>query len=48
LASSAPCGGRERLSEGALPKMIAEDATVAAQLLLNLSKMLCVKLICTH
>jgi Cyclic nucleotide-binding domain len=33
------------LSEGALRKMIAEDATVAAKLLLNLSKMLCVRLI---
>ena len=33
------------LSEGALRKMIAEDAVVAAKLLLNLSKMLCVRLI---
>ena len=33
------------LSEGALRTMIAEDATIAAKLLLNLSKMLCVKLI---
>jgi CRP-like cAMP-binding protein len=33
------------LSEGALRSMIAEDTTVAAKLLLNLSKMLCVKLI---
>jgi hypothetical protein len=33
------------LSEGALRKMIAEDATVAAKLLLNLSKMLCLRLI---
>ena len=33
------------LSEGALRKMIAEDPTVAAKLLLNLSKMLCVRLI---
>jgi CRP-like cAMP-binding protein len=33
------------LSEGALRTMIAEDATVAAKLLLNLSRMLCVKLI---
>ena len=33
------------LSEGALRKMIAEDATVAAKLLLNVSKMLCVRLI---
>jgi CRP-like cAMP-binding protein len=33
------------LSEGALRSMIAEDATVAAKLLLNLSRMLCVKLI---
>jgi hypothetical protein len=33
------------LSEGALRKMIADDATVAAKLLLNLSKMLCVRLI---
>jgi CRP-like cAMP-binding protein len=33
------------LSEGALRRMIAEDATIAAKLLLNLSKMLCVKLI---
>ena len=36
------------LSEGALRKMIAEDATVAAKLLLNLSKMLCVRLIRAH
>jgi hypothetical protein len=33
------------LSEGALRKMIAEDPTVAAKLLLNVSKMLCVRLI---
>jgi hypothetical protein len=33
------------LSEGALRAMIAEDATVAAKLLLNLSRMLCVRLI---
>ncbi|HEX4865628.1 MAG TPA: cyclic nucleotide-binding domain-containing protein, partial [Acidimicrobiales bacterium] len=33
------------LSEGALRTMIAEDATVAAKLLLNLSRMLCVRLI---
>jgi CRP-like cAMP-binding protein len=33
------------LSEGALRKMIVEDATVAAKLLLNVSKMLCVRLI---
>ena len=33
------------LSEGALRKMIAEDATVAAKLLLNVSKMLCVRLL---
>jgi CRP-like cAMP-binding protein len=33
------------LSEGALRKMITEDATIAAKLLLNLSKMLCVRLI---
>jgi hypothetical protein len=33
------------LSEGALRKMIGEDATIAAKLLLNLSKMLCVRLI---
>jgi hypothetical protein len=33
------------LSEGSLRKMIADDATVAAKLLLNLSKMLCVRLI---
>lgn len=33
------------LSEGALRKMIAEDPTVAAKLLLNISKMLCVRLI---
>ena len=33
------------LSEGALRTMIAEDATIAAKLLLNLSRMLCVKLI---
>jgi CRP-like cAMP-binding protein len=36
------------LSEGALRKMIAEDATIAAKLLLNLSKMLCVRLIRAH
>ncbi len=33
------------LSEGALRKIIAEDANLAAKLLLNLSKLLCVKLI---
>jgi hypothetical protein len=33
------------LSEGALRKMIAEDSAVAAKLLLNVSKMLCVRLI---
>jgi hypothetical protein len=33
------------LSEGALRRMIGEDATLAAKLLLNLSKLLCVKLI---
>jgi CRP-like cAMP-binding protein len=33
------------LSEGALRKMIAEDPLVAAKLLLNISKMLCVRLI---
>ena len=33
------------LSEGALRRMIAEDAPMAAKLLLNLSKVLCVKLI---
>jgi hypothetical protein len=33
------------LSEGALRAMIAEDATIAAKLLLNLSRILCVKLI---
>jgi hypothetical protein len=33
------------LSEGALRKMIAEDPLVAAKLLLNLSKMLCARLI---
>lgn len=33
------------LSDGALRKMIAGDPTVAAKLLLNLSKMLCVRLI---
>jgi len=33
------------LSEGALRTMIAEDATIAAKLLLNLPRMLCVKLI---
>ena len=33
------------LSEGALRKMIVEDPTVAAKLLLNLSRMLCVRLI---
>jgi hypothetical protein len=36
------------LSEGALRRMIAEDATVSAKLLLNLAKMLCVKLIRAH
>ncbi len=36
------------LSEGALRRMIAEDTTIAAKLLLNLSKMLCVKLVRTH
>lgn len=35
------------LSEGALRTMIAEDATIAAKLLLNRSRMLCVKLIRT-
>jgi CRP-like cAMP-binding protein len=33
------------LSEGALRKMIAQDPTVAAKLLLNVSRMLCVRLI---
>jgi CRP-like cAMP-binding protein len=33
------------LSEGALSKMIAEDSMVAAKLLFNVSKMLCVRLI---
>jgi hypothetical protein len=33
------------LSEGTLRKMIAEDAVVAAKLLLNISKMLCARLI---
>ena len=33
------------LSEGALRAMIAEDANIAAKLLLNLSRMLCVRLI---
>jgi CRP-like cAMP-binding protein len=33
------------LSEGALRGMIAEDSSVAAKLLLNLSRMLCVRLI---
>jgi CRP-like cAMP-binding protein len=33
------------LSEGALRNMISDDATVAAKLLLNLSRMLCVRLI---
>jgi len=33
------------LSEGALRTMIAEDAALAAKVLLNLSKLLCVKLI---
>ena len=33
------------LSEGALRKMIAEDSVVAAKLLFNVSKMLCVRLI---
>jgi len=33
------------LSEGALRKMIAEDSEVAAKLLFNVSKMLCVRLI---
>ena len=33
------------LSEGALRTMIAEDAALAAKLLLNVSKLLCVKLL---
>ena len=33
------------LSEGALRTMIAEDASVAAKLLFNVAKMLCVRLI---
>ncbi|MCJ7670817.1 MAG: cyclic nucleotide-binding domain-containing protein [Acidimicrobiia bacterium] len=33
------------LSEGTLRKMIAEDAVVAAKLLLNISRMLCVRLV---
>jgi CRP-like cAMP-binding protein len=33
------------LSERAVRTMIEEDATVAAKLLMNISKMLCVKLI---
>ena len=36
------------LSEGALRTMIGEDAAVAAKLLLNLSRMLCVRLIRGH
>jgi hypothetical protein len=36
------------LSEGALRAMIAEDSTVAAKLLLNVSRMLCVRLIRAH
>jgi hypothetical protein len=36
------------LSEGALRSMIDHDSTVAAKLLLNLAKMLCVKLIRSH
>jgi CRP-like cAMP-binding protein len=35
------------LSEGALRTMIAEDADLAAKLLLNLSRLLCAKLIRT-
>jgi hypothetical protein len=33
------------LSEGTLRKMIAEDAVVAAKLLLNISRMLCLRLV---
>jgi hypothetical protein len=33
------------LSEGTLRKMIADDAVVAAKLLFNVSKMLCLRLI---
>jgi predicted GNAT family N-acyltransferase len=33
------------LSEGTLRKMIAEDAVIAAKLLLNISRMLCVRLV---
>jgi hypothetical protein len=36
------------LSEGTMRKMIAEDAPVAAKLLANVSKMLCVRLIQAH
>jgi hypothetical protein len=36
------------LSEGALRTMISEDAMMAAKLLLNLAKVLCVKLIRSH
>ena len=36
------------LSEGALRTLIAEDPTLAAKLLLNLSRILCVKLVRTH
>jgi CRP-like cAMP-binding protein len=36
------------LSDGALRRMIADDAAVAAKLLLNVSKLLCVKLIRAH
>ena len=36
------------LSEGALRTLIGEDPTLAAKLLLNLSRILCVKLIRTH
>jgi hypothetical protein len=36
------------LSEGTLRKMISEDAPVAAKLLANVSKMLCVRLIQAH
>ena len=36
------------LSESTLRKMIADDPELAAKLLLNLAKMLCVRIITTH
>jgi CRP-like cAMP-binding protein len=33
------------LSDGAMRRMIAEDSTVAAKVLMNIARMLCVRLI---